>query len=124
MDSDEWRRSRTGTCPEIPAAMTFTPARAPLLYDDSAYAESLRPAQPDSGGPMGLMGRQVAGREFLDAFLTHGEWAQLTALIHNQANAESLIGARKGRNSMSSSARPSRICLAWWGPQHSGKQGS
>src|SRR5207249_4353078 len=49
--------------------------RISLLYDDGGYVETVRP-QPGAapGSPAGLMGRQVAGKEFLDAFLHHGRW--------------------------------------------------
>ncbi|HUG93067.1 MAG TPA: glycosyltransferase family 4 protein, partial [Planctomycetaceae bacterium] len=39
--------------------------------------------------PAGLMGRQVAGKEFLDAYLTHGDWDEVVALVPNAASAES-----------------------------------
>jgi glycosyltransferase involved in cell wall biosynthesis len=63
-----------------------------LLYDDSGYVETLRaqgPAVP--GAPVGLMGRQVAGREFLDAFLSFGSWNELAVVVRDSANAESLV---------------------------------
>src|SRR5436305_4693115 len=63
-----------------------------LLYDDDAYVESRhepgRPPDPDR--PLGLMGRQVAGREFLRAYLDHGSWTELVALVRNYRSAESL----------------------------------
>ena len=45
--------------------------RVALYYEDDAYVEKLRggPTRPD--GPAGLMGRQVAGKTFLDAYLRH-----------------------------------------------------
>jgi glycosyltransferase involved in cell wall biosynthesis len=62
-----------------------------LLYDDSAYVEAAgRPREPAGEGPAGLVGRQVAGREFLDAFFAHGSWTDLTAVVYNQASADSL----------------------------------
>ncbi len=63
-----------------------------LLYDDSAYVESRqRPRVIVGDTPAGLVGRQVAGREFLDAFLTHGTWDELTGVVYNQASADSLV---------------------------------
>src|SRR4051794_30029207 len=63
-----------------------------LLYDDDAYVESRhdpgRPREADS--PLGVMGRQVAGREFLKAYLQHGSWAELVALVRNRRSVESL----------------------------------
>ena len=61
-----------------------------LFYDDSAYVETVRsPHSAGSDGPMGLMGRQVAGREFLDAFLTHGNLTWL-GVLKNEASSASL----------------------------------
>jgi glycosyltransferase involved in cell wall biosynthesis len=60
-----------------------------LLYDDSAYVETVRPSSGGEG-PAGLVGRQVAGHEFLDAYLTHGDWNELSAVVWNQASADSL----------------------------------
>jgi glycosyltransferase involved in cell wall biosynthesis len=66
--------------------------RIALLYDDSAYVESVhRPRARTADGPAGLVGRQVAGREFLDAFLTHGTWDELTAVVYHHASADSLV---------------------------------
>jgi glycosyltransferase involved in cell wall biosynthesis len=62
-----------------------------LLYDDDAYVEvAQRSLEAAAGGALGLMGRQVAGREFLDAYLTYGQWSELVALVHNRASAETL----------------------------------
>lgn len=58
-----------------------------LHYDADAYLES-RGGQP--GGPAGLMGRQVAGREFLDAYLTHGTWDALTGVVKSRDRAAPL----------------------------------
>jgi glycosyltransferase involved in cell wall biosynthesis len=67
-------------------------ASVALLYDDSAYVETVhRPREFAADAPAGLVGRQVAGREFLDAFLTHGTGDELTALVYNQASADSLV---------------------------------
>src|SRR5207248_9417772 len=40
--------------------------------------------------PQGLMGRQVAGKEFLDAYFRHGDWDDLVAVVYNPASAASL----------------------------------
>lgn len=62
-----------------------------LLYDDDAYVETLRPPRAPAGeGPLGLMGRQVAGREFLEAYLAHGDWAEPVAVVRNRASGETL----------------------------------
>src|SRR5262249_44376194 len=55
-----------------------------LVYDDDAYIEG-------GGAAPGLMGRQVAGRSFLDAYLGHGTFSELTALVHTRASASSLV---------------------------------
>src|SRR5262249_60950851 len=55
-----------------------------LVYDDDAYVEA-------GGAAPGLMGRQVAGRSFLDAYLGHGTFAELAALVHNRAAARPLV---------------------------------
>lgn len=62
-----------------------------LLYDDSAYVETLVPvAAPAGERPVALMGRQVAGHEFLDAYLSFGRYEQLLAVVWNQASADTL----------------------------------
>jgi glycosyltransferase involved in cell wall biosynthesis len=71
--------------------MAIRPSPAVLVYDDSAYQEARQPtptAGPDA--PHGLVGRQVAGREFLDAYLRHGQAEEVTALVYQQASADSL----------------------------------
>ena len=45
-----------------------------LIYDDNAYVEG-------GGGAPGPMGRQVAGEAFLEAYLSHGRFAELAALV-------------------------------------------
>ena len=62
-----------------------------LLYDDDGYVET--PGRPLAGGDAtrtGLLGRQVAGQEFLNALFAHGRWEQLVALVRNQASADTL----------------------------------
>src|SRR5262245_52028763 len=71
------------------------PSDAPkvaLLYDDNAYVEIL--GRPKAVAPQrmsGLMGRQVAGREFLDAYLSHGTWNELVALVRDRRSRASLV---------------------------------
>ncbi len=62
-----------------------------LLYDDGAYREmtTVTPANETRGGPQGLMGRQVAGLEFLQAFLQHGRSQSTVALVRGQASEAS-----------------------------------
>ncbi len=68
------------------------PPRIGLYYDAGAYREQLRvAAAARAGAPQGLMGRQVAGKEFLDAYLHFGRWDQLLAVTPNDASAQSLL---------------------------------
>jgi glycosyltransferase involved in cell wall biosynthesis len=62
-----------------------------LLYDDDGYVE--QPGTPLQKGETraGLIGRQVAGKEFLDAYLSYGSWTELVALVRNPASAQSLL---------------------------------
>lgn len=84
--------------------------RIALLYDESAYVETIRrPAKASANEPIGLMGRQVAGKEFLDAYLTHGTWTELVALVRSSSGAESLV--RYCQTHPSSRARARRLQL-------------
>lgn len=60
-----------------------------LLYDNDGYVEALPASTQDSN--RGLMGRQVAGKEFLDAYLNHGSWNELVALVRNEQSADRLV---------------------------------
>ncbi|MGP0064237.1 MAG: glycosyltransferase family 4 protein [Isosphaeraceae bacterium] len=63
-----------------------------LVYDDDAYEERLSmPDRPGESGQTGLMGRQVAGQSFLDAYLTSGRWSELSALVRDRTSAGSLV---------------------------------
>jgi glycosyltransferase involved in cell wall biosynthesis len=55
-----------------------------LVYDDDAYVEA-------GGAAPGLMGRQVAGRSFLEALLRHGSFSELAALVRARDSAASLV---------------------------------
>jgi glycosyltransferase involved in cell wall biosynthesis len=58
-----------------------------LYFDPDAYTE----AHARSGvayGPAGLMGRQVAGKEFLDAYLSHSRADTLTAVVRSRERGE------------------------------------
>lgn len=62
-----------------------------FYYDESGYVETQqRPAQPRPGEPLGLMGRQVAGKAFLDAYLRHGTADTLRGLTTNSVAARAL----------------------------------
>ncbi len=84
------------------------PINIALVYDDEGYTERLRaPDNPSPGQPMGLMGRQVAGKEFLDAYLSHGTWTELVALVQRRQSVESL--ARLCHEHLSSRTRQRRL---------------
>ena len=69
--------------------MSALPPPIALLYDDSAYTETLTLVQsPGKERPVALVGRQVAGREFLDAYLTYGDYRELTAVVWTRTAAE------------------------------------
>lgn len=80
-----------------------------LLYDDDAFVEKLRPASAAGGGPLGLMGRQVAGKEFLDAYLTHGTWDRLVALVKARSRADGLVKLCKEHPSSRAKKRALKI---------------
>jgi glycosyltransferase involved in cell wall biosynthesis len=85
-------------------------APAALLYDDSAYVET---ASSPGGGrgdaPLGLVGRLVAGREFLDAYLTYGTASDLPAVVWNQASAASLADFCERHPSAATRRRTPRV---------------
>ena len=84
-----------------------------LLYDDDAYVEPPPgvSAWPDGERPgvRGLMGRQVAGREFLDAYLSHGDWNQVVGLVRRQGALESLAKFCREHPSSQNRARRLRV---------------
>jgi glycosyltransferase involved in cell wall biosynthesis len=62
-----------------------------LLYDDDGYVVSPGvPLGPGAASRTGLVGRQVAGNEFLNAVFAHGTWARLVALVRNPTSAATL----------------------------------
>jgi len=77
-----------------------------LYYEPDGYVES-RGGTP--GGPAGLMGRQVAGREFLDAYLSHGSWSELAGVVKSRDRAASLVDFCKRHPSNVSSVRTLRV---------------
>jgi len=50
-----------------------------FLYDNDAHVER-----------KGLVGRQVAGSAFIDAYLRYGEWQRMVAVARNRASADHL----------------------------------
>jgi glycosyltransferase involved in cell wall biosynthesis len=79
-----------------------TDPKVALVYDDNAYVEA-------GGGALGLMGRQVAGRAFLDAYLTYGSFSELTALVPGRARAASLEQAWRDQPGASNTLRSLRV---------------
>ena len=72
--------------------MPEIPQNIALVYDDDAYVELLeRPTNRPPEAAQGLMGRQVAGREFLDAYFTHGRWQEMVALVFGESSRQTLI---------------------------------
>ncbi|MFO0913455.1 MAG: glycosyltransferase family 4 protein [Pirellulales bacterium] len=65
-------------------------AKIALYYDVDAYQELSRRGK-ETGAERGLWGRHVAGQEFLDAYLEHGTWNQLLALVRQRSGRRSLI---------------------------------
>ena len=62
-----------------------------MFYDDDAFVEPSSPlGAPQRDQAAGLVGRQVAGRSFLDAFLRCGSWTDLTVLVRQRSSVRSL----------------------------------
>jgi glycosyltransferase involved in cell wall biosynthesis len=79
-----------------------------LYFDADAYTEShARTGVP--GGPAGLMGRQVAGKEFLDAYLSHAASDTLTAVVRAVDRGNLLV--QICRDHPSSQQRPRRLVI-------------
>ena len=64
-----------------------------LYFSQSGYLETGvdLPAGRNTGpAPKGLVGREVASKEFLNAYLSHGKWDQLSALVPDARSEKSL----------------------------------
>lgn len=70
--------------------MTDPGPNVALYFDPDGYVEPVHGA-PTSTGAGGLMGRHVAGKEFLDAYLAHGRWDALTAVVRGRDRADPLV---------------------------------
>ena len=57
-----------------------------LVYDDDAYVEA-------GGAAIGLMGRQVAGKAFLEAYLKHGRLSEMAAIVKARDSSAALVQA-------------------------------
>ena len=73
-----------------------------LVYDDDAYVEA-------GGAAPGLMGRQVAGRSFLDAYLKHGTFSEMAAVVREPESARSLVKAWNDQRRGGEGARRLRV---------------
>jgi glycosyltransferase involved in cell wall biosynthesis len=86
------------------------PCNIGLFYDDDAYVEPTS-VRDGSGGDraFGLVGRQVAGRSFFDAYLAHGTWTELAVLVRHRGAALSLERFCREHPSSRSQTRRLRI---------------
>jgi glycosyltransferase involved in cell wall biosynthesis len=81
-----------------------------LLYDNDGYVDTVaQPAQPGAEPRTGPIGRKVAGREFLNAFLTHGTWTKLVALVRDGNSSDTL--GRYFKAHASQHARPRELVV-------------
>ena len=81
-----------------------------LLYDDDGYVETTGGQQSaDMPTRTGLIGRQVAGQEFLNALFTFGGWEELVVLVRTRPSAETL--SRFFAHRTSNDRRPRRLRL-------------
>jgi glycosyltransferase involved in cell wall biosynthesis len=81
-----------------------------LVYDDDAYVELLqRRTDLPANRAQGLMGRQVAGNEFLDAYFRFGRWRELVAVVFDQGSADSLARRFQGHPAVAGTGRQLRI---------------
>jgi glycosyltransferase involved in cell wall biosynthesis len=76
-----------------------------LVYDDDAYVEA-------GGVAPGLMGRQVAGRSFLEAYLRHGKFSEMAALVRQRSSADSLVQLWREQSSGRNEPRTLRVIEA------------
>jgi glycosyltransferase involved in cell wall biosynthesis len=81
-----------------------------LLYDNDGYVDTAAQPPPPGGEPhTGPIGRRVAGKEFLDAFLTHGTWTKLVALVRDGSSSDTLASYFKANASQH--ARPRELVV-------------
>jgi glycosyltransferase involved in cell wall biosynthesis len=88
--------------------MSTTDAPAALFFDPDAYTEQ-HGHTGSATGPAGLMGRQVAGKEFLDAYLSHAASDTLTAVVRSRDRGQVL--ARICQEHPSARSRPRRLVV-------------
>src|SRR5262245_31416582 len=90
------------------APMSTTDAPAALYLDHDAYTEQhARSGSPT--GPAGIMGRQMAGKEFLDGYLYHARSDTVTAVARTRDRGDIL--SRICREHPAASQRPRRLVV-------------
>jgi glycosyltransferase involved in cell wall biosynthesis len=80
-----------------------------LFYHEDAYVEA-------GGKAMVLMGRQVAGQAFLEAYLRHGTFSELTALLRHRGPADSLV--ERWRDQLATRTQPRTLRIIDSGEFH------
>src|SRR5689334_10918612 len=81
--------------------MNAVPSKIGLYYHEDAYQEM--PAEPPKGRggePRILMGRRVAGQDFLDAYLRHGACPELVGLVPSAAAGQAFNRLCQGHPGM------------------------
>ena len=73
------------------SAHTDDHPRVAFVYDEDAHVEpTRREAAPELNSGPGLFGRHVANSEFLDAWLSHGNWQRMVGVVASQRSGDSL----------------------------------
>ncbi len=78
-----------------------------IYFRNEAYSETTSLRSGDPLRPQGLMGREVASHNFLQALLKHGNWSVLEAILNSEADRSVFTEACK--RSLSDSAVPRRV---------------
>jgi len=76
-----------------------------FYFDPDAYTEA-HARSGARGGPAGLMGRQVAGKEFLDAYLWHARADSLTGVVRTPDHGKVLAGICRSHPTAATRPRP------------------
>jgi len=86
------------------------PCNIGLFYDDDAYVEPTAVGDGSGGDrAAGLVGRQVAGRSFFDAYLAYGTWTEMAVLVRQRGTARSVERFCREHPSSQSKTRRLRI---------------
>lgn len=70
--------------------MTDAAPEVALYFDPDGDGEPTRPVARADGSAAPI-DREIAGKEFLDAYLTHGRWGALTAVVRGRDRAAPLV---------------------------------